>query len=69
MEFAVPSVHGIKLKESEKRYENQDLARGLKQPMKYESHGDRIVIGALVTVPVRLLKALEHELRSPKILY
>ena len=39
MYFAVPADHTLRIKESEKRNEYQDLARELKG-MKYESNGD-----------------------------
>ena len=48
MNFAVPAVHRVKLKESGKRDKYLDLARELKKKLKVTL--ESIVIGALGTV-------------------
>ena len=40
MDLAVPADHRVKLKESEKRDNYQDLARDQKKTMEHESDGD-----------------------------
>ena len=53
MDIAVPADHRVKLKESEKRDKNLDLAKELKQL--WNSDGEVIIISALGTVTKELV--------------
>ena len=55
--FAVPAVHRLKLKESEKRDKYLDLAKELKRL--WHMKVTVIVIGAFETIPKGLVKRLE----------
>ena len=59
VDFAVPAVHRIKLKESEKKDKYIDLARELKKLLNMKVTIVPIVIGALGTVTKGLLKGLK----------
>ena len=59
MDFAVPAVHRIKLKECEKRDKYLDLARELKKIWNMKVTIVPIVIGAFGTVTKGLLKGQE----------
>ena len=58
--FAVPTDHKIRLKESEKRDKYIDLARELKKTMNIKVAVMPVVIGAHGTIPKVLVKGLEH---------
>ena len=60
VDFAVPAVHRIKLKECEKRDKYLDLARELKKLWNIKVTIIPIVIGAFGTVTKGLLKGLEN---------
>ena len=57
--FAVPADHGVKLKESLKKYKYLDLAKELKKLWNRKLTVIPIVIGALGTVIKGLIKGLE----------
>ena len=59
VDFAVPDEHRIKLKEYEKKYKYQDLAREWKKLWNMQVTIIPIVIGAFGTVTKGLLKGLE----------
>ena len=59
MDFAVPTDHRIKLKESEKQDKYLDLVRGLKKLWNMKVVIILIVNGAFGTVTKGLLKGLE----------
>ena len=59
MDFAVPVDHKVKLKESEKKDDYQDLARELKKLWNMKVTVIPIVIGTLGTVTKRLVQGLE----------
>ena len=59
MNFAVPTDHRVKLKESEKKDKFLDLARELKKLWNMKIPFILIAIGALGTVTEGLLKGLE----------
>ena len=59
MDFAVPADNRVKLKESEKKDNYQDLAREQKQRLNMKEMIITIVIGALGTVTKGLIKGLE----------
>ena len=59
VDFAVPAVHRIKLKECEKKDKYLDLARELKKGCNMQVTIIPIVIGAFGTVTKGLLKGLE----------
>ena len=71
MVFTVPIDHRVKLKESEEKDEYLDLVRELKKlwNMKVTIIQIVIVIGALGTVTEGLVKRLENEWRSFKLLH
>ena len=58
VDFAVSAEHKVKLKESEKRDENQDLARELKKIWNMKVTVIPIVIGAFGTVTKELVQGL-----------
>ena len=58
VDSAVPTTHWVKLKESEKKDNYQDLARELKKLWNMKLTLIPIVIGALGTVTERLIKGL-----------
>ena len=60
MDFAVPVVHRVKIKESEKRDQYFDLARKLRKLWNMRVTVMPIVIGALGTVPKELVRGLEE---------
>ena len=60
MDFAIPTDHWVKLKESEKRDKYLDLARELKKLWNMKVTVQPIDIGALSTVTKRLVKGLEN---------
>ena len=59
VDFAVPADHRVKLKETEKRVKNLDLARELKQLWNMKVTVIPVVIGALRTVTKGMLQGLE----------
>ena len=59
MDFAVPSDHRIKLKESEKRDEYLDLQKGPKKLWNMKVTEISVVISALVTITKGLVQGLE----------
>ena len=59
MDFAVPSDHRIKLKESEKKDRYLDLAKELKKLWNMKGTFVPIMIGALGTVTEVLVKGLD----------
>ena len=62
MDFAVPSDHRIKIKESEKRHSYLDLAREQKTTTKQWSMKvtvKAVVVGVLGTIPKVLVNGLE----------
>ena len=59
MNFAVPADHKMKLKECEKRNNDPDLARELKNLWNIEVTIILLIIGALGTVLLQELKDLE----------
>ena len=59
VDFAVPAIHRIKLKECEKRDKYLDLARELKKLWNMKMTIIPFVIGAFGTVSKGLLKGLE----------
>ena len=60
VDFAVPANDRINLKESEKKDKYLDLARGLKKLWNMKLTIVPIVIGALDTITIGLLKSLEE---------
>ena len=61
MDLAVPADHNVKLKESEKRDWYQDLGRELKKKLwNLKVKVIPFVIGALSTVPKRLVQTVEN---------
>ena len=59
VDFSVPADHRIKLKESEKKNQYQDLTKELKKPWNMKVTVIPIVIGALGTVTEGLINGLE----------
>ena len=59
VDFAVPTDHRVKSKESEKRDKYLDFARELKKPWNKKVTIIQIVIGALGPIPKVLVKGLE----------
>ena len=58
VDFAVPADHRIKLKECEKKDKYLDLTRELRKLWNMKVTVIIIVIGALETIPKRLIKGL-----------
>ena len=59
VDFAIPTAHRVKLKESKKRDKYIVLARELKKPWNMKVTVIPIVIGALGTIPKGSVKELE----------
>ena len=59
VDFAVPTDHKVKLKESEKTDNYKDLARELKNLWNLKVTIIPVIIGALVTVTKRLVHGLK----------
>ena len=60
MDFAVPTDHRVKLKESEKKYKYLDFAMELKILWNIKVTNIPIVIGALGTVTKGFIQGLEE---------
>ena len=69
VDFAVPTDHRVKLKESEKKNKYLNLVRELKKLWNMKVMFIPIVIGALSTVIEGLIKVLENEWRPSKLLH
>ena len=59
MDLAVPADYGVKLKQSEKKGTNVDLARELKKSWNIKVTGIKIVVDALGTINKGLVLGLE----------